>query len=399
MSAIKLIVLLVLCSLALSEASRKGKMKSHHKDRLHKHMKGKGDVDKLIEHGEKEYEKHVAKHGHKFHEEEDTDRLVNFLAAHHTIDEHNKDHHKHGYNLSHNHLSTLHPEEMKSMLGAMHVEHWPANDGHGKRAATTLPASIDWRTKNAVTPVKNQGICGSCWTFGTTGAMEGQIAIKTGKLVRLSEQHLVSCATPLYGQQGCDGGIPIYAFDFAKDNGGLQTEAAYPYVEQNTPETSPAAKCRLPPITKRVSQAGTSTGNSVIITRNSEAALQTAVATAGPVSVAIHVPDGPSFFQYSGGVYSNPIAVGQQPNHAVLVVGYGTENGKDFWIVKNSWADTWGEKGYIRIARNANNMCSIATQAAYPLISSVDTKPLAAAAPTQKPAPYKPGGGIVNPQG
>jgi len=218
------------------------------------------------------------------------------------------------------------------------------------------PASVDWRTKGAVTAVKNQGQCGSCWAFSTTGSTEGAHAIKTGHLVSLSEQNLMDCSTS-YGNQGCNGGLMDNAFQYIIANKGIDTEACYPYTAQDGTTCNYSTSC-----------IGATLSSYQDIPQGSETQLQAAVASHGPVSVAIDA--GLSSFQfYSGGVYSDA-SCGNSPNdldHGVLAVGYGTLSGQAMWIVKNSWGSDWGVSGYIYMARNDNNMCGIATAASYPV--------------------------------
>ncbi|BFZ16153.1 hypothetical protein BsWGS_19192 [Bradybaena similaris] len=217
----------------------------------------------------------------------------------------------------------------------------------------TLPASVDWRTKGYVTPVKDQLGCGSCWAFSTTGSVEGQHFKATGELVSLSESNLVDCSRK-YGNHGCQGGWMDNAFKYIIHNKGIDTEASYPY----KPEEE---KCKF----TRASVGATISSYKDVLS-GSEDALQSAVAEIGPVSVAIEVLD--SFTLYAGGVYDDSTCSSKDLDHAVLVVGYGSESGRDYWIVKNSWAATWGDKGYILMSRNKNNQCGIATAASYPIV-------------------------------
>eukprot|EP01006_Ploeotia_vitrea_P041922 TRINITY_DN66587_c0_g3_i1.p1 TRINITY_DN66587_c0_g3~~TRINITY_DN66587_c0_g3_i1.p1 ORF type:complete len:333 (-),score=173.84 TRINITY_DN66587_c0_g3_i1:195-1193(-) len=221
---------------------------------------------------------------------------------------------------------------------------------------SNLPSSVDWRSKNAVTPVKNQGQCGSCWSFSTTGSVEGAHAIATGNLVSLSEQQLVDCSTA-EGNQGCNGGLMDNAFEYIIKNGGICSEQAYPYTATG-PNQCRASSCK---------SVATISGYHDVA-KNDELQLKAAVAQ-GPVSVAIEA-DQSGFQFYSGGVFSG--TCGTQLDHGVLVVGYGTDSGKDYWLVKNSWGASWGLQGYIMLIRHDSSgspgQCGLAMEPSYPTI-------------------------------
>jgi len=217
-----------------------------------------------------------------------------------------------------------------------------------------LPSTVDWRQKGAVTPVKNQGQCGSCWSFSTTGTIEGINQIKTGNLVSLSEKNLMDCSY-LEGNMACNGGIPTSAMTYVILNGGIDTEESYPY----SPESSDTCSYDA-------SNKGASINLYVTVLWFDESALQTATAQQ-PVSVCIDASHN-SFQFYQSGVYYEPNCSEFSLDHAVLSIGYGTYNGTDYWLVKNSWGTTWGLNGYIMMARNQGNNCGIATDASYPVI-------------------------------
>jgi C1A family cysteine protease len=203
-------------------------------------------------------------------------------------------------------------------------------------APEACPAAVDWTTKGAVTPVKNQQQCGSCWAFSTTGSVEGANFLQgTKQLISLSEQQLVDCSSSA-GNQGCNGGLMDNAFQYIIKNGGLCTEASYPY----TAATGTCRKCT--PVVDITSYTD--------VTPSDDAAMCAAV-TQQPVSIAVEA-DQNSFQLYSGGVMSG--ACGSALDHGVLAVGFGTDGGKEYYKVKNSWGASWGEAGYIRLERKAS---------------------------------------------
>ncbi len=216
---------------------------------------------------------------------------------------------------------------------------------------TEYPINFDWVSKGAVTGVKNQGQCGSCWAFSSTGALEGLHYIKTGKLVAFSEQELVDCSGSV-GNSGCGGGLMDLAFKYVEDH-GICTESSYPY---NGTDQS-CHKC------KEVFKV---TGFEDV-TPNNESALQEAVYKQ-PVSIAIEA-DQSDFQFYSHGVFDSPC--GTNLDHGVLAVGWGVLDGKDYWKVKNSWGKEWGDNGYILLARNipeVHGQCGIAMQPSFPTV-------------------------------
>jgi len=224
----------------------------------------------------------------------------------------------------------------------------------GNQPSVSLPASVDWRQAGAVTPIKNQGQCGSCWSFSTTGSTEGIHKLSTGNLVSLSEQNLMDCSTS-EGNNGCNGGLMDNAFKYIISNGGIDTEASYPY-------QGAQGSCQY-----NAANSGATIDSYQDVSSGDESALQTAAAQQ-PVSVAIDASH-TSFQLYSSGVYYEAQCSSSQLDHGVLVIGYGTDSGSDFWLVKNSWGTTWGLSGYIEMSRNRNNNCGIATTASYPTIS------------------------------
>jgi hypothetical protein len=233
-------------------------------------------------------------------------------------------------------------------------------------ASVNVPSEKDWRNTSAVTSVKYQGKCGSCYAFSAIGAIEGQYFLKTGKSLSLSVQQVVDCSTENYG---CKGGLPSDVFKYIAANPGLATEDSYFY--RGFPENCSIDKKNAETFVEGYE-----------LLPESEEALMEAVANVGPISVGIYVSK--SFLHYGGGIYDEPDCNGKL-NHAVLVVGYGSENGSDYWIVKNSWGKDWGEKGFIRMARNKGNQCGIASVATYP--TGVRGKEVIERTPSPTPSP------------
>ncbi|NWI93626.1 CATL2 protein, partial [Pitta sordida] len=265
---------------------------------------------------------------------------------------------KHSFRLAMNHFGDLTNEEFNQLLnGFVPARREEPELVFRASAALKTPVRVDWRAKGYVTPIKNQGHCGSCWAFSATGALEGLVFKRTGKLVVLSEQNLVDCSRKL-GNHGCGGGYVERAFQYVHDNGGLNSERVYPYMGTDS------SYCRYNPQDKAANCSGFQ-----VVARGSEQALEQAVATVGPVSVAVDARS--LHFQfYKSGIFSCTFG-SQSVNHAMLAVGYSSApagaHNTSYWILKNSWAETWGEQGYMFLLKDAGNQCGVANQASYPL--------------------------------
>ena len=226
-------------------------------------------------------------------------------------------------------------------------------------SAIDTPVSIDWRTKGAVNPVRDQGQCGSCWAFSATGAIEGAWAISKGQLMDFSEQELVDCATGFhYGSHGCNGGQMDGAFKFVSENGQC-AETSYPYTSGVSKTSGNCQKC------SSVSKISSCSD----VKANDQISLKGAVSQQ-PVAIALSA-DTKIFQSYSGGVITSS-ACYTSLNHGVVIVGYGTENGINYWLVRNSWGASWGLDGYVKIARSDSTddpgVCGIAMQPSFPTV-------------------------------
>jgi len=285
--------------------------------------------------------------------------MANFLQNHNFIQQHNGEYEQgvHTFKVAHNAFSDMTREEIKKSKGLLRISHQTNVSEHYHVQGSSLPASVDWRQKGYVNAVKDQGQDGTCYTFATTAALEGQYMKKTGQLISLSEQQIADCSQA-YGNMAGNGGAPQYAFDYVKDH-GIAYENDYPYIAKDE-------QC------KKVSVSPVKVSGYTEIAQNDEASLTNAVASVGPIPVAIDASLH-SFQFYSSGVYSDSKCSSTRLDHAVTVVGYGTDKppnwlwkDKNYFIIRNSWGASWGEKGYMRMMRNGKNFCGVARQACFP---------------------------------
>lgn len=302
-------------------------------------------------------------------EEERKERFGIWFDNHVRIEEHNRQTPEPKYTLGHNEYSDLTPDEFARRFrlgrhspGIIETTSNPtARHLEEDKLPLELPDFVNWIAQGGVTPVKNQGACGSCWAFSTTGALEGAKFIKTGELVALSEQNLLDCD---HEDLGCNGGLMDDAFKFDHDNGGLCSEEDYPYEAKQGSECNPM-KCDDVP--------GSEVTTFYDVPAGKEKSLLAAIAMQ-PISVAIQADQFPFQFYKNGVLTDDSCGARAQLDHGVLAVGYGSdlETNEPYFLVKNSWGPTWGESGYIRLSRASENdfgMCGILKMASYPEVA------------------------------
>lgn len=312
-------------------------------------------------------------------EEEQMKRLKIWIGNHDRIESHNNQLPKPKFTLGHNEYSDLTEDEFaqhfrlgkysKSPESAKeNVQSLVSSEADVKTARhlaedqlpLDLPDAVNWISLGGVTPVKNQGACGSCWAFSTTGALEGAKYVKTGELVALSEQNLLDCD---HLDMGCNGGLMDNAFKFDEKSGGLCSEDDYPYEAKQGRVCNP---------TNCTDVEGSLVSTFYDVPGGDEQSLLAALAMQ-PISVAIQADQYVFQFYKSGVLTDDSCGKAAQLDHGVLAVGYGSdlETNEPYFMVKNSWGETWGENGYIRMSRNSENsygMCGILKMASYPVV-------------------------------
>ncbi|XP_060537699.1 procathepsin L-like [Pantherophis guttatus] len=300
-----------------------------------------------------------ATHGKEYVQEEESFRRAVWEENLQMIQDHNKqaDLGKYTYWLGMNHFGDLTNEELDKRLHCLLSDVDNVTNVKGITFKSSddpdIPDHVDWRTKGGVTEVKDQGECGSCWSFSATGALEGMHFKKTGKLVSLSEQNLMDCSTEPQND-GCDGGYTHLAFETVRKLGGINSEKSYPY-------DGKLGSCRYDP-----QESITRCNSFGQIMENDEKGLQEAVAKIGPISVGIDARS-KKFGYYKSGIFREPNDGEKQTNHAMLIVGYNDSSvGNGYWILKNSWSTLWGEEGYMRLSKGSNQ-CNVAEYAVFPI--------------------------------
>jgi C1A family cysteine protease len=289
--------------------------------------------------------------------EETENRFQIFRSNLRNIILHNLDHTQ-NFTMGINQFTDLTPQEFKDQfVGGLRAEVGSYGCKSFSSSASGAPSSIDWRQMGVVNPVRDQGQCGSCWAFATTANAESVWAISTGQLLDLSEEFLVDCASGVgYFNMGCNGGQPDSAFKYMINNGQC-TEASYPYKAGTTKTAGSCQKCTAAPV---------HFSGCYDVASKDQVSLMAAVAKQ-PVVIAIEA-DTRYFQSYSGGILDSPNC-GTALDHAVEIVSYGTENGVDYWNVRNSWSNSWGEQGYFRVKKTSSTndigICGLAAQPSF----------------------------------
>ncbi|XP_077193882.1 digestive cysteine proteinase 1-like [Paroedura picta] len=317
-----------------------------------------GTAGEISSHHEHLFQRYKTKFGKTYNSEKEMEhRKHNFI--HNMRYVHSKNRANLSYKLAVNHLADHTAEELAVLRGRLKTggrnNGWPfPSQGYND---LNLPETLDWRLFGAVTPVKDQAVCGSCWSFAATGALEGALFLKTGVLTPLSQQALIDCSWG-FGNHACDGGEEWYAYEWVMRHGGIPSTESYgPYMGQN-------GYCHYnrSELTAQVSGYFTVDSGDATV-------LKAALYKHGPVAVNLDASH-KSFAFYANGIYYEPQCGNRttELDHAVLAVGYGVLQGQSYWLIKNSWSTYWGNDGYILVSTKENN-CGVTTAATYPVLA------------------------------
>lgn len=311
-------------------------------------------------HVDDEFDRFKMKHNRQYLSEIEHEKRINIFRQNLRF-VHSTNRARRGFTLAVNHLADRTDDELAALRGRRYSGPnsglpFPYGEVELEEMSNKLPPEMDWRLFGAVTPVKDQSVCGSCWSFGTVGAVEGALFLHNGgHLVRLSQQALVDCSWG-FGNNGCDGGEDYRAYQWIMRH-GLPTEEDYGgYLGQD-------GYCHIDNVTLVTTIKGW-----VNVTTKNENALKLAIFKHGPISVAIDASH-KTFSFYANGVYYEPQCKNQvdELDHAVLAVGYGVLNGQKYWLIKNSWSNLWGNDGYVLMSMKDDN-CGVQAAPTYVLI-------------------------------
>jgi len=262
------------------------------------------------------------------------------------------------YTAGHNRFSDMTEDEKRVLFALKDLPKPPVDDLEyvvDDEEPNALPTSWDWRTQGAVTPVKDQGQCGSCWAFSSIEAIESAWIIKGNSMTIMSEQELVDCSSST-GNQGCNGGWYFWSYEWLANNYTM-TEADYPYTSGTTGTETACAYNASKGVTK-VASYGRTLGTSKNLTRIQQQPVNVAVAAGNNV-----------FMYYTGGIITTTSGCPTSIDHAIVAVGWGVDNGTQYYIVRNSWGTDWGENGYVRIQTSGGvGVCGINQYVYYPTL-------------------------------